>query len=463
LFLAGAPVAPETRMAYGFFNGSALSRVLLYQPGGSSAHSAGVTEPTPGDFAWTAVTPLGFAKPLELIVVIARAGGARLGVLYADGTAAVFDYDGITLTHRSDLPGDGHELLLPLDTDAMVSLKGGNWSRWNTASTDPVLTPVAQGLLPAAGPAAQVSNIIFVSHEPFADPDAEPVFFGQTGDWTLAASGSGSSWSVTTLSQGLDGLAGPQVVSYQPVPGAPHALPNQYRADVSLHSLDPAAGPPVGDVFITPAAGHYPALAGGELFPIDFAASTGNAVIRYRTAPGAAWQLYNPASPPGITADATVEAFARFPAGSASPMRSASYTFGSAPPLVAGPFQDEDGNGLSDQWEAAFNLHDPAGDADGDGVSEYGEFHAGTDPLDPGDFVPVPMQLTATLVGSGPTLTLRLEWPLADAASRLETSEALGGWINAPGGMTTTATHHRLDVPLALPAPPRRFYRLARP
>jgi hypothetical protein len=463
VFLAGGPVTPETRMAYGFFNGSALARVLLYQPGGASAHSAGVTEPTPGNFAWTAVATLGFPKPLELIVAIQTAGGTRLGVLYTDGSAAVFDFDGITLTHRSDLPGIGHELLLPLDTDAMVSLKVGAWSRWNTASTDAVLTPVAQGMLPTAGPGARVSNIIFVSHEPFADPDAEPVFFGQTGDWTLAASGSGSSWSVTTLSQGPGGLAGPQVVSYQPQPGAPHALPNQYRADVSLHSLDPGAGPPVGEVFITPSAGHYPALATGELFPVDFAASAGNAVIRYRTHPDGAWQIYDPAAPPGIAAAATVEAFARFPSGTGSPTRSASYTFGSAPPLVAGPFQDADGNGLSDQWEGAFNLHDPAADADGDGVSNYGEFLAGSDPLDPGDFLPVPLHLTATLVGSGPTLALRLEWPLADAASRLETSTTLTGWTTVAGGITTTATHHRLDVSLAPPAPQRRFFRLARP
>jgi hypothetical protein len=158
-----------------------------------------------------------------------------------------------------------------------------------------------------------------------------------------------------------------------------------------------------------------------------------------------------------------VEAFARFPSGAASPTRSASYTFGSAPPLVAGPFQDDDSNGLSDQWEAALNLHNPAGDADGDGTSNYGEFIGGTDPLTPGDAALPPLQLTATLVGSGPTLTLRLEWPLSDAASRLETSETLGPWTTVAGGITTTATHHRLDVPLVQPTPPRRFYRLARP
>jgi hypothetical protein len=456
---------PETLMTYGFFAGSALARVLLYLPGETTARSAPVTEPTPGNFTWGAAATLTFPKPLQLVVAIPAGGGTtRLGVLYTDGTAAVFNYDGTTLSHRSVLPGGGHELLLPVAGNAMIGMQNGLWSRWDTSSAAAVLTPTAQGILPsAAGPAAQVSNIIFVTHEPFADPDAEPVFYGQAGAWTLAASGGGSSWSVTTLSQGANGLENPTVVPYQPVPGAPHALPNQYRADVSLHLLDPSAGPPVGEVFISPAAGHYPPLATGETFPLSFSATAAGAVIGFRTAPGSAWLTYNPALPPAIAAAATVEAFARFPSGSASPTRSASFTFGSAPPLVAGPFQDDDNNGLSDQWEAAFNLHDPAGDADGDGVSNYGEFLAGTDPLDPGDAIPVPMHLTATLVGSGPTLTLRLEWPLADAASHLETSETLGTWMPVVGGLTTTATHHRHDVPLAPPAPPRRFYRLARP
>jgi hypothetical protein len=41
---------------------------------------------------------------------------------------------------------------------------------------------------------------------------------------------------------------------------------------------------------------------------------------------------------------------------------------------------DTNGNGLPDDWEAAYGLSDPAGDADGDGFSNLHEYLAGTNP-----------------------------------------------------------------------------------
>ena len=44
---------------------------------------------------------------------------------------------------------------------------------------------------------------------------------------------------------------------------------------------------------------------------------------------------------------------------------------------------DADGNGLNDAWEQRYGLHDPKGDADGDGFTNQQEHDAGTNPLDP--------------------------------------------------------------------------------
>src|SRR6185436_14591381 len=66
-------------------------------------------------------------------------------------------------------------------------------------------------------------------------------------------------------------------------------------------------------------------------------------------------------------------------------------------------FPDANGNGISDLWEAAFG--NPAGsDTDHDGMSNYAEFIAGTNPTN-----------SASRLGLGietqPNKFMRLEWP----------------------------------------------------
>lgn len=75
---------------------------------------------------------------------------------------------------------------------------------------------------------------------------------------------------------------------------------------------------------------------------------------------------------------------------------------------VALPMEDTDGNGLLDDWERHYFGQlgvDPDDDEDGDGMSNFAELKAGTDPMDPGSrfaFIRIqPHQQSGTLV----------EWP----------------------------------------------------
>jgi hypothetical protein len=45
-------------------------------------------------------------------------------------------------------------------------------------------------------------------------------------------------------------------------------------------------------------------------------------------------------------------------------------------------FVDNDADGMADDWETLYSLTDPAGDEDGDGLTNLSEFIAGTSPRD---------------------------------------------------------------------------------
>ena len=472
--LGGVPSTPDSLMTYGFFDGGPLAQAVLYQPGDSTALAAKVAEPAPGFFGWDSSIALTFPRAVQLIVTVPTATVSRLAVIFVDGSAAVYDFDGTTLALRADLTGSGFDLLAPVGNDAILTARGGRWETWDSSASNGPLHPVAAGDLPLPSNASRVSNIVFANSEPFVDPDAQPVCFGHVRDWTTEAAGSDSQWSVTSLTQGAAGLGNPMTGAYQPSPGASKALVNQYRPDVSIRSMNPAAGPSTGDVLIAPAPGIYPPLrpstpgtpgtAGdpGDKLVISFTTTLAHGFVFYRLAAGDPWLRYDPASPPTLTTDATVEAYALH-GSSRTPTRSATYGFAPANPLAVAGNLDTTGNGLPDQWEKAFNITDPNGDADGDGSTNLTEFINGTDPRDPSSGAATLPVLAWSISDQGSGKALHLQWSPSSSSAILEASDNLRDWLPVTSGIGSDASGRFYEVPLSPPAKPASFYRLRQP
>lgn len=161
--VGGVPSTPESLMTYGCFDGGTLAQIILYQPGATTALATKVTEPAPDAFAWDVPATLTFPRAVQLIVTVPAASISRLAVIFVDGTAAIFDFDGTTLTLRANLTGNGFDFLAPLGNDSILTGSGARWDKWDTSSSNGPLLPVISGALPMPSKASQVSNIVFVS------------------------------------------------------------------------------------------------------------------------------------------------------------------------------------------------------------------------------------------------------------------------------------------------------------
>lgn len=454
--LTTVTASENTRLTYGHYGGSAFALPILYDHGQNSAHAVELIDIF-GSIFWGNQTNLTFPKPLALLTTV----NERLVALFTDESAATYDFDGTTLTHRSDLPGT-YNLLAPIEGDAFLSVQGGVWQRWDASSAAATLTSITAGTFPTPGSpgnAASVSNIVFTDKEPFVDPTAEPIFIGKVRDWTTAATRIDRDWDVTALSQNAAGLGSPVSLPVDTdSPNSHFALVSQYAENISFRLLEPTAyGKPVSDITISPPSGTYPPPSGTPPIGLSITFSTsgaaGTPVILFRLAGSTVWQTYNPTHPPEIFTTTTIEAHA-ISAEGRTPTRRATYVFADPSALTPGSFIDADGDGLPDQWEDAFNAYDPLGDADGDGISNLTEYHDCTDPQDAHSSGAHPLVLEYEHLGG----SLRLEWSIARPTAVLEGSDDLVTWSPITTGITTVAGKFRLDIPIG--ADPRGFFRL---
>jgi hypothetical protein len=466
--LSGVFISKATLMTYGIFDGGSLSQVILYEPGSLTAIASKVAESSPGNFHFTATTTLTFPKAVrQLVTIPVSAGLSRLGVLYTDSSAAIFNFDGTTLTPRSTLSGTPHQWLNPIGTDLLLTKASTGWQRFNTSFNNALLNPTGAGAnYPAFTSASRVSNVVFLNGEPFVDPTATPVAQASIRAWSTAASGSGTAWSITSAPIDSAGIGTPTVSSYTASNSANYAITNQFRPNISLTNLQPAAGAITSDLTITPAGGTF-RPADGNLRPAEkvtliFNPTVAGDDIKYRLN-GGSWLFYDFNTPPVIEATTFVEAYAysTTPRRS-SPTRSATYTFAAAPALSLGATVDADSDGLPDAWEKAFNSTTPNGDTDGDGVSNLAEYLAGNDPRDSLSAPPLPpLTVASSLVSVGNNGFFRLEWSAALGNPILESNTTLtGSWTSVVSGIQLNGQTFSYQTPAS---GSKAFYRLRRP
>jgi hypothetical protein len=130
-------------------------------------------------------------------------------------------------------------------------------------------------------------------------------------------------------------------------------------------------------------------------------------------------------------------------------------------PAILTILSDADGDGIPDVWEATYNFEtnnvaDAAMDADGDTMSNWAEYVAGTDPTDSSSYLKIDLMG----VGGGAAI----EFPaVSNKTYRIDYTDALGSSPWSTLASVPARATNRLAVIMDFNATTNRFYRLGTP
>ncbi len=337
----------------------------------------------------TATTPNGNTVAVEEIVIvyegivrverISDPAGDRLAIVHHEGERmSVLRWNPatgqFTATQNLTAPaGRRFANVAGLGAGGLFALlDDGSYTRYG-AGAGGLLTPAAQGVLPAMPAAGGHATVMLYTDDPLSGKAFEFESF-LTGAWSRDAAFAGGNISaVSEIFQSTAlGLGDPMNVLLTPAadPGpAGQAQGNQFGdASSSIFYAGGVSGDGNAAVQISPAPGSY-----GTFIQVKFTPAVAGTTVIYRVN-GQAWQQ---AATGGffLAADAVVEYYGQSAGGALGTIHSANYDI--MPQFAA----DANGDGLPDALAASLGL-DPGGDgdSDNDGVSDANELLNGSDP-----------------------------------------------------------------------------------
>lgn len=500
---------PSSLWTYGFFAPlKAHPAFLFYQRGATQFTTRQAEKNEDQQYAFAEAGNYDLGKAIHLLLTIDFDNKAWLLALLDNGrTAALYEFDAAGAPRQrqqwSAPPGEAFTTAAALGKGGFLLLSGagGRSAHWHGFEYDGSRHRLRKSgaLAPLHARTRQVTVFLF-DKEPFAEPDAKVLELRREGDWTADIENVvGDSWRLTTLQDGgpLEGLGNPEEEIYVFPAGVLPVINQHLRFDdrphdlpLSIATFSAQDGAVLPVVLFDPPPGRYPealsrvenaedleeeapeAEPTGAGFTVTLRSTAGMPVY-YRFSPEEVWRSY--AEPLQLTTSTTIYArtVSSYPvAGIQSPVVSAQYILGGEPPPHQGPLElpdpvDANGNGLADDWEAAFNQYDPNGDPDGDGKTNLEEYLAGTDPLDPGEapVLPAPLRpelvLHYQVVVDEGTPCLELIWDSANADATLYYSPDMENWLPIREGIEFMDGTCRALVPLDSPVA-SGYFRLSR-